>query len=173
MRGLGVRAFLLVPSFLTLPLGGGNIETRPVFVLFSLGSFMLNFANVTTCLDGTVHLCTCGASRFGAKWTIYPCASGTSHPCTTDTIYVLMRSYNSVPKGLPIYVSLGLAILVPMGVYLVSNGIFSLYADGTIHPCTNRLSVLVPMEYPSQCQWGLKCLCQSIYVPMRLLSWCQ
>lgn len=61
-----------------------------------------------------------------------------------------------MPKGLPIHVSVGLTLLVPVGVCLVSSGIFNL--------CANGLSLSVPIGplilmfanwiHPFMCQLG-------------------
>ena len=51
----------------------------------------------------------------------------------------MLRASNSVPKGLPIHVSIGLAVLVPVGSALWQVG----------------FSIFVPMDYPSECQLGL------------------
>lgn len=76
-----------------------------------------------------------------------------------------MRSSDSVSKGPPIHVSVGPAVLVPVGVYFVSHGIFNLCANWTTHPCTSQA-----IQY----HWsihGASNVCQSDHTSMCQLSY--
>lgn len=80
---------------------------------------------------------------------------GTSHPCATDTVYVLMRASDSVPKGLPIHVSVGLTVLVPLGVCLVSSDFQSCANGGLSVPIGPLILMFANWIHP-------------FYVPIRL-----
>lgn len=76
-----------------------------------------------------------------------------------------MRSSNSVPKGLPTHLTVGLAVLVPVEVYFVSNGIFKSLCQW------DNKAVCLGGASGVSIQWGLRYLCWSdlsIYVPVRV-----
>lgn len=145
--------------------------TRPIFVLPFLSSCMLNFVSGATYLGELPLLVLMGLADLVLS---RPSVQVPMEPAIHIplTLFVLMRSSNSLPKGPTIHVSVELALLVPMGVYFVSNEIFSVCANWTIHPCTNKAICLGASGISMVPQMCLP-IGPSMYVPNRLLSWCQ